>query len=53
MAKKSVASFRSGSTAGRSFSKVIKMKKSEKTGAYYFDELMVPNEAVDDFFKNH
>lgn len=51
MAKKSVASFRAGSTAGRSFSKVIKMKKSEKTGAYYFDELMVPNEAVDDFSK--
>lgn len=51
MAKKSVATFRGGSKAGRSFSKVIKMKRSEKTGAYYFDEMMVPNELVDDFFK--
>ena len=26
--------------------------KSPKTGAYIFDEQMVPNEAVKDFFKN-
>ena len=32
--------------------KVIKMVKSPKTGAYTFDERMVPNEAVKDFFKN-
>ena len=32
--------------------KVIKMVKSPKTGAYIFDEQMVPNEAVKDFFKN-
>jgi len=25
--------------------------KSPKTGAYIFDEQMVPNEAVQDFFK--
>jgi hypothetical protein len=27
------------------------MVKSPKTGAYMFDEKMVPNEAVQDFFK--
>ena len=31
--------------------KVIKMVKSPKTGAYVFDERMVPNEDVKDFFK--
>ena len=29
------------------------MVKSPKTGAYIFDEQMVPNEAVKDFFKNY
>ncbi|MFW5523945.1 MAG: DUF4295 family protein, partial [Segatella copri] len=28
------------------------MVKSPKTGAYVFDEKMVPNEAVKDFFKD-
>lgn len=51
MAKKSVATFRGGSKAGRSFSKVIKMVRSEKTGAYYFEEKMLPNELVEEFFK--
>ena len=37
---------------GRAYTKVIKMVKSPKTGAYIFDEQMVPNEAVKDFFKN-
>ena len=36
---------------GRSYTKVIKMVKSPKTGAYIFDEQMVPNEKVQDFFK--
>ena len=36
---------------GRSYTKVIKMVKSPKTGAYVFDEQMVPNEKVQDFFK--
>ena len=35
----------------RSYTKVIKMVKSPKTGAYTFDEQMVPNEKVQDFFK--
>ena len=41
----------SKSSYGRAYTKVIKMVKSPKTGAYVFDERMVPNEAVKDFFK--
>ena len=46
MAKKVVATLRDGNTDGRSYSKVIKMVKSPKTGAYIFDEKMVPNEQL-------
>ena len=49
MAKKTVAGYREKSE-GRSYSKVIKVVKSEKTGAYTFKEEMVPNEAVKDYF---
>ncbi len=49
MAKKTVASVQKGE--GRTFSKVIKMVKSPKTGAYVFKEEMVPNEAVKDALK--
>ena len=49
MAKKVVATLQSGD--GRTYSKVIKMVKSPKTGAYTFDEQMVPNDKVQDFFK--
>ena len=52
MAKKTVASFQAGKTDGRSYTKVIKMVKSPKTGAYVFDEQMVPNDKVQEFFKN-
>ena len=52
MAKKVVATLQEGKKDGRAYSKVIKMVKSPKTGAYIFDEKMVPNEAVKDFFKN-
>ena len=48
MAKKTVASLQ---TASKRLSKAIKMVKSPKTGAYSFDEQMVPNEKVQDFFK--
>ena len=51
MAKKTVASLHEGSKEGRSYTKVIKMVNSPKTGAYYFDEQMVPNEKVQEFFK--
>jgi hypothetical protein len=50
MAKKTVAGYREKSE-GRSYSKVIKMIKSPKTGAYIFKEEMVPNEAVATYFK--
>ncbi|MDE7135472.1 MAG: DUF4295 domain-containing protein, partial [Muribaculaceae bacterium] len=33
------------------YSKVIKMVKSPKTGAYMFKEEMVPNDAVKDALK--
>ena len=49
---KTVATLHEGSKDGRAYTKVIKMVKSPKTGAYIFDEQMVPNEAVKDFFKN-
>ena len=41
MAKKTVATLQTGKE-GRSYTKVIKMVKSPKTGAYIFDEQMVP-----------
>jgi hypothetical protein len=49
MAKKTVASLQKGE--GKTFTKVIKMIKSDKSGAYTFKEEMVPNEAVKDFFQ--
>ncbi len=52
MAKKTVATLQTGKLEGRSYTKVIKMVKSPKTGAYVFDERMIPNEAVKDYFKN-
>ena len=48
MAKKVVATLQKGE--GKGFAKVIKMVKSPKTGAYVFNEEMVANEAVKDFF---
>lgn len=44
MAKKTVASLQD--KENRSFTKVIRMCKSPKTGAYVFDEKMVPTEGV-------
>ncbi len=49
MAKKTVATLQKGE--GRTYSKVIRMVKSPKTGAYVFKEDMVPNEAVKDMLK--
>ena len=48
MAKKVVATLKTGS--GKSFTKCIKMTKSEKTGAYIFKEEVVHNDHVNDFF---
>jgi len=48
MAKKVVASLQKGE--GKTFTKVIKMVKSPKTGAYTFKEEIIHNEKVKDFF---
>ena len=50
MAKKTVATLQTGKE-GRSYTKVLKMVKSPKTGAYVFDEQMVPNEKVQEYLK--
>ena len=50
MAKKTVASLHEGSKEGRAYTKVIKMVKSPKTGAYIFQEEIVLNEKVKEFF---
>ncbi len=47
MAKKVVASLQKGE--GRSFTKVIKMIKSPKTGAWTFKETMIHNDQVRNF----
>ncbi len=48
MAKKAVASLQKGE--GKGHTKVIKMVKSPKTGAYTFREEIVTNEMTKDFF---
>jgi hypothetical protein len=50
MAKKVVATLKTGT--GKSFTKCIKMVKSEKSGAYIFKEDVVHNDHIRDFFKN-
>ena len=44
MAKKAVATLQTGE--GRTYSKVIRVVKSPKTGAYIFEEEMVPKDHV-------
>lgn len=48
MAKKVVATLKTGS--GKDFTKVVKMVKSPKTGAYAFKEEIVHNDFIKDFF---
>jgi hypothetical protein len=48
MAKKTVASLQSGQ--GKDFTKVIKMVKSPKSGAYQFKEEIIHKDLVKDFF---
>ncbi len=50
MAKKTVASLRTGN-AGKTHAKVIKMVKNPETGTYVFNEKMILNDEVKDFFK--
>ncbi len=49
MAKKVVASVQKGE--GKAFTKVVKVVKSPKTGAYIFKETMVHNENLKDFIQ--
>ena len=49
MAKKAISTLHASD--GRTYSKVVKMVKSPKTGAYVFSEQMVPNEMVQDVLK--
>lgn len=49
MAKKTVATLQTG--ASKKMTKVIKMVKSPKTGAYYFEERVVNSDNVNEFFK--
>ncbi len=48
MAKKVVATLKTGS--GKGFAKVIRMQKSEKSGAYAFEEDIVSAEKVKEYF---
>jgi hypothetical protein len=50
MAKKTVASLQSGQ--GKDFTKVIKMVKSPKSGAYQFKEEIIHKDQIKDFFTN-
>lgn len=47
MAKKVVATLHASS--GKEFAKVIRMRKSPRTGAYSFSETSIPNEKVQEF----
>lgn len=49
MAKKTVATLQTG--ASKKMTKVIKMVKSPKTGAYYFEERVVNADNVSDILK--
>ncbi len=48
MAKKVIASLKTG--VGKSFTKCIKMVKSDKSGSYVFKEGVVHNDHIKDFF---
>ena len=49
MAKKVVATLKT--STGKSFAKVIRMVRSEKTGAYFFKEEIVPSDNVQEYLK--
>ena len=50
MAKKAVATFSGDKSSLRNVVKCIRMVKSERTGAYAFDEEFVPTDQVKEFF---
>jgi hypothetical protein len=49
MAKKTVATLQN--KENKSFTKVVRMFKSPKTGAYAFEEKMIPADTVKDYLK--
>lgn len=49
MAKKAVATLQTGKASA--YAKVIKMVKSPKTGAYIFQEEMIPADKVAEYVK--
>jgi hypothetical protein len=49
MAKKVIATLKTGT--GKTFTRCIKMIKSDKTGAYQFKEEVVNNDHIKDFFE--
>lgn len=49
MAKKVVATLKT--QTGKSYAKVIRMMRSEKTGAYMFKEEIVPSDNVQEYLK--
>ena len=49
MAKKVVATIKT--STGKSFAKVIRMVRSEKTGAYMFKEEIVASDNVQEYLK--
>jgi len=49
MAKKTVATLQTGT---KNYTKVIKMVRSEKSGAYAFKESVVHNDNIKDWFAN-
>ncbi|MBP5340825.1 MAG: DUF4295 domain-containing protein [Bacteroidales bacterium] len=49
MAKKVVATLKT--STGKSFAKVIRMVRSEKTGAYMFKEEIVASDNVQEYLK--
>jgi len=48
MAKKVVATLKTDT--GKGFAKVIRMSKSDKTGAYTFNENIIASDQVKDYF---
>jgi len=51
MAKKAVATFSATKGSSKTVVKCIRMSKSERTGAYVFNEEFVPTDQVKDHFK--
>ena len=51
MAKKAVATFGGSRQQNKNYVKCIRMVKSERTGAYAFQEKLLPTEQAKDLFE--